>query len=157
MALVFIAASNTWIEWRGGAFARIPLDREQMGTDAVVAIAFPNPFEATLIVRRNADRLWEVHLPLGVAGTLSESALAGIRAPVLALPAGDLVYTDARGIVVRRAAGSEVHIAASLPATVSLGQINQEWVQLTDLASTARFAIRTAPGREGFYRLPSNK
>jgi hypothetical protein len=153
-ALVFIAESNTWIEWRGNRFARVPLDREQLGAGAVVAIAFPNPFEATLMVQRNSDSLWEIHLPLGAAGTLSQNVLAGVRAPVLALPAGDLVYPDAQGIVVRRPAGPEVHIAASLPETFSLHQMNQDWIQLTDLKSSARFAIHTTPGREGLYRLP---
>lgn len=152
-ALVFIAEGNSWIEWRGNVFARVSLDHAQLGRDTVLAIGFPSPFEATLMVQRSAD-VWEVHVPLGPSGTLSQNALAGVHAPVLALPAGDLVYPDARGMVVRHPAGSEVHIAASLPASFSLHQINQDWVQLTDLGSSARFAVRTAPGREGFYRLP---
>ena len=43
-----------------------------------------------------------------------------------------------------------------LPASFSLQQMNQDWVQLTDLNSSARFAIRTTPGREGFYQLPES-
>jgi len=77
-------------------------------------------------------------------------------APLLALPSGDLIYPGASGIVVRRTDASEVHIAASLPASFSLQQMNQDWVQLTDLNSNVRFAIRTTPGREGFYQLPES-
>lgn len=152
-ALAYIASSKALIEWRGGSFAPVSLTGDEVGADAVLAIAFPTPFEATVIVQRNAD-LWEVHIPLGVCGTLSQNALAGVHAPLLALPSGDLVYPDAKGIVVRRPDGSEVHIAASLPASFSLQQMNQDWVQLTDLNSSARFAVHTTPGREGFYQLP---
>jgi hypothetical protein len=154
-ALAYIASSNSLIEWRGTAFAPISFNCDGLNTDTVVAIAFPAPFEASLIVERK-DALWELHLPLGVAGTPSQNALAGVQSPVLALPTGDLVYTDAGGIVVRRPDASEVHIAASLPVSLSLQQMNRDWVQLADLNSSARFAIHATPGSEGFYRLPES-
>lgn len=150
-ALAYIASSNSLVEWRGSAFSRVSFHPV---ADTVLAIAFPDSLTATLIVQRSADRLWEVHVPLGALETLAESALAGVHAPVLALPEGDLVYTEAGGIVVRRAAGSEVHIPASLPATFSLQQMNRDWVELTDMKGSARFAIRTLAAREGIYRLP---
>jgi hypothetical protein len=153
-ALVFIALSHAWIEWRGSAFAPLSPDHQDLGADVVLAIAFPNPFEATLIVQRDLDRLWEVHLPLGAAGTLSQNALPGVHAPVLLLPAGDLVYGDDGGIMVRRADASQVRISGSLPANFSLQQMNQEWVELSDPKTNQRFGIRTTPGREGLYRLP---
>ncbi|MGP0073231.1 MAG: hypothetical protein ACLPWF_15035 [Bryobacteraceae bacterium] len=154
-ALAYIASTKALIEWRGSAFAPVSFSCDQIGADTVLAIAFPSPFEATLMVQRNAG-LWEVHVPLGAAGALSQTALPGVHAPLLALPSGDLVYSDAAGIVVRRPDASEVHITASLPASFSLQQMNQDWVQLTDLASSARFAIHATPGREGFYRLPES-
>jgi hypothetical protein len=154
-ALAYLQFDNVLLEWRGGAFARLPLNLEQIRPDAVVAIAFPAPLQASLIVRRR-DTLWELNFPLGAIGEPSQSALVGARSPLLALPSGDLVYSDAIGIVVRRADASEVHIAAALPASFSLQQMNQDWVQLTDLDSKTRFAIQTAPGRERFYRLPES-
>jgi hypothetical protein len=153
-ALVFVPSSDSWIEWRGSAFAPIALDPEQLGADEVRAIAFPSPFEATAIVRRNGDELWELHLPLGAAGTLSQNALHGVQAPLLAMPTGDLVYGDAQGIIIRKTDGSEVRITASLPADFTLQQMNSDWVELSDLHSHARFAVRATPGREGLYRLP---
>ena len=153
-AISYIASDKSLIEWRGSAFAPVSFSCD-VGSDTVLAIAFPTPFEATLIVQRNAG-LWEVHVPLGAAGALSQNALPGVHAPLLALPSGDLVYSDAAGIVVRRTDASEVHLTASLPASFSLQQMNQDWVQLTDLAGSARFAIHAAPGREGFYRLPES-
>jgi hypothetical protein len=150
-ALAYIASSNSLVEWQGGVFAPLAL---HPGTDAVVAIAFPDALTATLIVQRSADALWEVRVPLRGFGTLAESALAGVHAPVLALPSGDLVYADAGGIVVRRATGADVHISAALPASFTLQQMNREWVELADTKTSARFAIRTSPEREGIYRLP---
>ena len=159
-ALAYIASGNALVEWRGRAFAPVSLNYEPARSDAVLAIAFPTPFEASLMVQRDTvhghGEIWEVHLPLGTAGTASQNALIGVRAPLLALPEGDLVYPDAGGIAVRRADASEVHIAASLPASFSLQQMNRDWVQLTDLNSNALFAIHTTPGREGFYQLPES-
>jgi hypothetical protein len=155
-ALAYIASANTLIEWRGSAFAPLTFQyEEEVGADAVLAIAFRTPFEASLIVQRKGA-IWKLNFPLGAVGTASQNALAGVHAPLLELPSGDLVYPDALGMVVRRTDASDVHIAAVLPASFSLQQMNQDWVQLTDLNSNARFAIHTAPGREGFYQLPES-
>jgi hypothetical protein len=159
--LAYIASSQSLIEWRGDSFAPVSTGYQIPTGDAVLAIAFPDPFEASLILRRNArdakGDLWEVNVPLGAAGTLSQSALNGVHAPVISLPSGELVYSDGHGIVVRATDASEVHIPASLPARFSLQQMNQDWVQLTDLDGPARFAIHTTPGRESVYQLPGGQ
>ncbi len=152
-ALAYIASSNALVEWLGNSFAPVSLNGQEIVAEAVLAVAFPTPSEAALLVQQN-DNIWELHLPLGGWGDVSQTALAGVNPPVLALPSGDLLYRDTGGIVVRRTGGSEVHFAASLPARFSLQQMNQDWVQLTGLAGGARFAIRTTPGREGLYQLP---
>jgi hypothetical protein len=152
-ALAYIASTKALVEWRGNAFAPVSLKSEELAADAVLAIAFPTPLEASLFIQRK-DNVWELALPLNAAGSISQKDLIGVHAPLLVLPSGDLVYHDAGGILVRRTDASEVHIAASLPASFSLQQMNQDWVQLMDLNSSARFAIRTTPGREAFYRLP---
>jgi hypothetical protein len=121
----------------------------------VLAIGFPTTLEAALMIQRK-DTIWELNLPLAKNGTISQHALIGVHAPMLALPTGDLVYSDPEGIVVRRSDATEVHIAAPLPASFSLQQMNQNWVLLMDLNSSAQFAIHIAPGREGFYRLPGS-
>jgi hypothetical protein len=152
-ALAYIASSNALFEWLGSAFAPVSLNNQEADTQDVLAIAFPTPSEASLFVQEN-DTIWELHLPLGNWGDVSRNALAGVHGPLLALPAGDLLYHGTGGIVVRRTDGSEVPIAASLPARFSLQQMNRDWVQLTDLAGGPRFAIRTTPGREALYQLP---
>jgi hypothetical protein len=143
------------VEWRGSAFVPVAVHDEEPREEVVLASAFPTPFEASLMVQRR-DTVWELNIPLGAVGTASQNALAGVHAPLLELPSGDLVYPDAIGIVVRRTDASDVHIAAALPAIFSLQQMNQDWVQLTDLDSNARFAIHTTLGREGFYQLPES-
>ena len=152
-ALAYVASSSTFVEWRGSAFAPVSINYADSLAEPVLAIAFPSPFEASLIVQRN-DTIWKLGLPLGMLGTVSQNALIGVHLPLLLLPSDDLVYRDAGAIVVRRTDGSEVHLPAPIPASASLQQMNRDWVQLTDLGSKARFAIRTTPGREGFYRLP---
>ncbi len=152
-ALVYLASSNLLVEWRGRAFAPVSLNDEELIPDDLLAIAFPTPFEASLIVQRD-ETIWELNLPLGKVGAVSQSALVGVHAPLLVLPSGDVVYRDAAGIVVRKPDASEVHIAAALPPSFLLQQMNRDWVQLTDLNSPARFAIRVTPGRESFYQLP---
>jgi hypothetical protein len=154
-AIAYIASSNQLIEWRGGAFAPMSLNYSEARADSVLAIAFATPLEASLIVQRK-DGAWELSVPLGTLGTVSQSALSGVHAPLLKLPPGDLVYADSGGIVVRRTDASEVHIPASLPANFSLQQMNENWVELADLNGSGRFAIHTEPGREGFYRLPES-
>ncbi len=149
MALAYVAASRTLVEWTGSAFVPVPVDI----TDTVIAIAFPTASDASLMVQRR-ETVWQLNFPLRAVGAASQNALVGLHPPLLALPTGDLVYRDNSGIVIRRTDGSEIHIAASLPASFSLQQMNRDWVQLSDLVGNARFAIRTTAGRESFYRLP---
>ena len=146
-ALAYIASNNSLLEWRGDGFASISLDGD-IATDTVLAIASPNASQVSLLLQRN-DTVWQLNL-----GSVSEAALPGVHAPLLVLPSGDLLYRDTGGIVVRKPDGSELQIPATLPANLSLQQMSGEWVQLTDLDSNARFAIRTTQGREGFYQLP---
>jgi hypothetical protein len=148
-ALAYIASSNALVEWSGSAFVPVPLHI----LDTVVSIAFPAPLTASLLIQRG-DTIWRLNFPLGTSGASSQNALIGLHPPVLALPSGDLVYRDTGGIVIRKTDATEVRVAASLPASFSLQQMNRDWVQLSDLNSSRRFAIRATAGREGFYQLP---
>lgn len=150
-ALAFLTASKELMEWCGAGFVPIPFDSETAG--AAIAISFPSFAEAVLIVERERG-LWELHLPLNLAGVLSQKALPGIHAPVLPLAAGGLLYLKAGAMVIGRSDGTEVPLTVSLPKQFSLQPMSRDWVELSDLASPARFAIRTTAGREAFYRLP---
>jgi hypothetical protein len=142
-ALAYVASSNTLVEWRGGKFTALP-SRAEPGT--VVAMAMPNAFEAELIIERNGG-LWELR-------PTSWKALPNVTVPVLAIASGELLFSDANGMVLRKPDNSEVHITALLPSKFSLQQMDSEWVQLTDLTSARRFAVRILSGHEGFYQLP---
>jgi hypothetical protein len=72
----------------------------------------------------------------------------------LMLTGGAFVYRDSRGLVIRRADGSEKHIAAHLPANIAFGQMGGAWVQITDLATGRLSALNAQPGHEGYYLLP---
>jgi hypothetical protein len=144
-ALAYIVAAKALVEWNGSSFVPVSIDNDAI-EDIVLAIALPATEEAALVVQRK-DVVWKL-------SRSSQTTLLGVHAPLLVLPSGDIVYVCANGIIVRRTDASEVHIAASLPVRFSLQQMNRDWVQLTDLQGSARFAIRTTPGRESFYRLP---
>lgn len=149
--LAYVGANKMLLEWCNGQFAPLPLDPEPSGD--VIGIAFPSPAEAVLIVERERG-LWELHFSLNGAGMFAQNALPGIHAPVLPLASGGLLYIEDGAVVIRRADGSQVRVAAPSPAEFSLAQMGRDWVQLADIHSPARFAIRTTAGREGFYRLP---
>jgi hypothetical protein len=149
-AIAYIAASNTFIEWSAGRFEAIPYHPEP---DNILAIALPNAFEASVIVQRSSG-IWEVRLPFNRSRVVSQKALTGVTAPVLALAFGDLVFADTGGIVLRKPDNSEIRIAGALPAKFSLQQMASDWVQLSDSNSARRYAIRITPGREALYQLP---
>jgi hypothetical protein len=149
-ALAYIASGNTLIEWSGGRFSTVPF-RPEAAT--VLGIAMPNAFEASLIVQRSAG-IWELRLPFNHGRAASQQALPGVRAPLFALASGELVYGDSNGLMLRKADGSGLHIAAQLPASFSMQQMDSDWIQVADGGSTRRYAIRLTPGREGFYQLP---
>lgn len=153
-ALAYVPANNSLIAWSDGAFAPLPIDFEA-GQDPVVAIAFPRPHEASLFVDRGGI-VWRMTLSLDGSGITSQEALIGVRAPLLALPSGALIYSDRGGIIVRRNDSTETHIAASLPPDFSLAPMNHDWVQLADFTGSGRYAIFTATGREHIYRLPGS-
>jgi hypothetical protein len=142
-ALAYVLSSKTLVEFNAGQLEAMPFHSEP---DTVLAIALPDAFEASLIVQRE-DGIWEIR-------SSSQRALVNVTAPLLALPSGELVFSDAQGIVLRKPDNSEVHITARLPAKFSLQQMDGEWVQLRDLATARQFAIRVKTGREAFYQLP---
>jgi hypothetical protein len=149
-ALAYVASSSSLIEWSAGRFEAVPLRPEP---DIVLAVALPNPLEASVIVQRE-DGIWEARFSFTQASPASQRALVGVTAPLLPLASGELVFSDTNGIVLRKADNSEVHIPARLPAKFSLQQMDSEWVQLSDLATARRFAIRVLSGHEGLYQLP---
>jgi hypothetical protein len=145
------------MEWRGGNFATLPLAFE---SGVALALAFPTASQVSLVFQRD-ESIWQIDFPIDRAGAASQHALTGVHAPLLVLPSGDIVYREtipyrnAGGIVIRRTDASEVHIAGSLPKIFALQQMNPEWVQVTDTDTSARHAIRTTPGHEALYLLPS--
>lgn len=154
-AIAYVENGNTLLEWREGGFTTIPFRPATSATEIVLSIALRNRREVSLIVQR-PDGIWQVELPFHRARVVSQKAVVGVTAPLLALASGDVVYTDANGVVLRKPDGSEVHIAGPLPAKFSLQQMDREWLELSDADTAARFAIRISPGRESLYQLPES-
>ena len=151
-AFVYLSESGTLLQWRNGAFARVFLDSAALA-GPVAAIAAPDLDHAEFFVQRESD-LWDVRISLDNGQVDSQSVLAGITAPLLALPSRDFVYSDSSGLILRRADASEIHIAAHLPERFSLQQMGEEWLQIRDLDDGHSLAVRIAAGKESSYQLP---
>ncbi|MBZ5611946.1 MAG: hypothetical protein LAP38_27100 [Acidobacteriia bacterium] len=152
-ALAYFPDSNLLLAWNGGSFQLTYFDWSAFPAAAVRAIASSDLSHASFIVQRD-DGLWDLQVLLATGQLDSQAALPGVKAPVLMPATGELVYSDAQGIVVRRLDGSEVHVNAQLPASFSLRQMGDGWVEIQDLDGCAQFAARITAGQEGFYRLP---
>jgi len=158
--LAYFTAANELFRWSGGRFQAVTFDGSSFAGAEVVSIASPDSIHAELIVQRGDD-LWSLRVLLATGAPDSESALNGVNAPALRLPSGDIVYPAVArqgrllthpGIVIRRIDGSEIKLAAELPAGFSLQQMGDVWIQLR--GDGAQFAIRTTAGKEGVYRVP---
>jgi hypothetical protein len=152
-ALAYLFTSNTLLQWSGGALTPVPLDWAALAADAVLSIAEPDPDHAAMFVQRN-DGIWDVHVLLATGEVDSQTALPRVTAPACMLASGDVVSSDDRGLIVHKADGSVVHIAARLPDSFSLQQMGDRWLQLRDLTNAVEFAVRISKDREGFYALP---
>jgi len=148
-ALVYLPEANVLLQWTDGVFQPVPLD-PQMN---VVSIAAIEASQGAFILQRD-DALWDVRIRLSTGEAISQTALAGVTAPVMMMATGDLIYADTNGIVVRKADGSEKHIDAQLPPAFGFRQMGDGWIQLRDLATQQQYAVRLTDGKERFYALP---
>ena len=152
-AFVYLPRPNLLFEWYGRGFQMIPFDCQLFPASAVLAISAPDRAHVVFLIQ-NDTGLQEVSVLIESGESDSQTALPGVNAPALRVASGELVYADANGVVVRKTDASEVHLNAQLPANFSLAQMGAGWVELNDLASAARFAVRTTSGHESFYALP---
>jgi len=149
-ALAYFQSTNTAITWNGRAFQSIQLD-PVAGT--VVSVAPGKSGNAALIIERGGE-LFQVTVNLNTGAAVSQEALAGITAPALLDASGDLLYTNARGLVIRKADGIEKQIAARLPKNFGLRQMGNGWIEVSDFASGQLFAVCVQNGHEAYFTLP---
>lgn len=152
-ALAYLVTSNTLLQWSGATLTPVPLDWTALAADAVLSIAEPDSDHAAMLVQRK-DGVWDVRVVLATGEADSQTALPAVTPPSCMLANGDVVSSDDSGLVVYKADGSAIHIAAHLPDSFSLQQMGDRWLQLRDLTNAEEFAVRTSKDREGFYALP---
>jgi hypothetical protein len=152
-ALAYLAASDQLLTWKAGAFTAVFFDAAILAANRVLAITAPDSGHAAMIVQRD-DGLWDVRVQLATGEIDAQATLLGVTAPVLMFASGDLVYSDADGIVLRKTDSSERHISVRLPASFAFQQMGEGWLQLQDLAGGQQFTIRIAQNREQSYQLP---
>ena len=152
-AFAYLPGPNLLFAWYGAGFQMLPFDCQLFPAAAVVGISAPDAAHVVFLVQAG-DGLQEISVLTETSQAESQTALPGIAAPALRLASGALVYTDGKGIVIRAADSSEVHLDGQLPPGFSLAPMGADWLELSDLSSTARFAIRVTAGREALYSLP---
>ena len=152
-AFVYLASANLLFAWYGTVFQMVPFDCQLFPPSAVVGISAPDRGHVAFLIKRD-HRPWEIRVLVETGASDSQAALTGANTPALRLASGELVYADANGIVIRKADATEIHLNAQLPLSFSFAQMGAGWVALSDLGSSARFAIRVTPGRESLYFLP---
>ncbi len=148
-ALAYFEQSKTLLVWDGHTFR----PEGPQGIQAPLAIATLSSRQAEFIVQRDTG-LWQLGVEIATGAIVSQTAIPGVTAPVLMPASGGVVYRDAQGVVVRRPDGSEKHIAAHLPESLTFSQMGTGWIQVTDLATGRLSAVNIQPGHEQFYLLP---
>jgi hypothetical protein len=152
-ALAYFQHTNTFRVWDGNAFQTAGPPAAMLATLTVLTVAAFSPGQAAVIVER-PDGMCVLNVQLATGSVVSQMSLPGVTAPALLVASGDLVYRDARGVVLRRPNGSEDHVAAQLPRSIAFSQMGQGWIEITDLLTGSLFAVNIQPGSERYFILP---
>ena len=139
-------------QWTDGAFQQVSFD--PLNIEGAIASVFSAGSDHAGLLVQNDQGLWDVRLNLASGVIDQQTAITDLIGPAMRLPSGDIVSNEPTGVVILRQDGTEVHLAAQLPASFSLSQIGEAWVQLTDDENTVQFAIRVSPGGEAIFQLP---
>lgn len=149
-ALAF--SSGNLLSWSAGGWQPVAFDPGAVQGN-IQSVFWADPSHAGLIVQRDTG-LWDVRIDFATGAIDAQTFLPGLTGPALRLASGKLIAGDLDGAVIQRIDGTVVHLAAPLPARFALAQMGEAWVELSDLSSTAQFAIRTIAGREAIFQLP---
>jgi hypothetical protein len=150
-AFAYFVDANVWMTWDGQTFQPLSIDLTAFGPAAVLSVGSPNDGEAAIVLQRD-DGLWDLRVLLATSEVTSQTAILGVSAPLLLLASGDLIYSDANGIVIRTSDGQEKHIAAPLPESFVLQQMGDAWVELRGLNTPVQRAVRINGSQS--YALP---
>jgi hypothetical protein len=152
-ALAYILNSKVLLHWDGNTFAPVLLNGQGLRANAIWSVAAPDQDHAAFIVERKGG-LWDVRVRLATGEVDAQSALSGVNAPAFMFANGEVVSRDAGGLVLRKADGSQIHIAAELPDNYAFRQMGNGWLSLREAAGSRQFAVRFIRNREGVYALP---
>ena len=103
-------------------------------------------------VEREPDGLSRVKIALATGAEVSREALVGVAEPLMISSDGTVVFERERNVVLRDASGAERQIPVTFDAA-SFTSLGEGWIAASG-KDGARFAIRTAVGREGAWQIP---
>jgi hypothetical protein len=155
-ALAFFPTVNLLLSWTGDSFQLVSFDWSAFPRGSVHSIASPDPSHVSFLVQRSGE-LSEIRLLLDTGAVDSRAELPGVQAPALLLGTGELIYRDSDAIVVRRPDHSETHVGAPLPRYFSFRQMGDGWVEIRDVQSPTRLALRVTPSHEAIFVLPEEE
>lgn len=137
-ALVYLIAPQTLLRWTTDHFE----DTALAFNGRVAAIG------TSSVVLQRDDGLWLLDLSNG-----SETALAGVSAPVLLRADGSAIYSDGQSIILRASDGTERRVESGIQVA-AFEPMDRQWVHVTERDSARHFALRLEPGREQLFQLP---
>jgi hypothetical protein len=152
-AYVYLPAAHLLLQWTGTTFQMVPFNSGLFPAGSVRAIFTADYAHVGILVQR-VDGLWDIRIQIRTGESDSQTVLSGVHGPALVMSSGELIFTRASAIVIRKTDGSEVHLAAELPSSFSLAQMGAGWAILTDSSTGAQLAVRVTAGRESVYSLP---
>jgi len=151
VGLAYLLSSQALFEWSGIDLLTLPFDTDAL-SGKVLSIGQPSSAYAALLVQRD-DGLWMLRVCLSSGAIEAARALPGMAAPAFLLSDGGILYSDADGIAVQHADGTEAHLKSRLARDKHVQQMGAGWLEARD-DNGRRIAIRVQPGREQVYLLP---
>jgi hypothetical protein len=148
-ALALLPQTSTLYLWTGKAFSPIPFPADWLGGQTL-AIAEPQSGQLGLVVQRD-DGLWLEQMSTS-GGKFIQSALPGVRPPVLLQQDGTLFYANQTALVIRDRAGNERRIETG-EAIAEMHWMGNNWVHVVG-ANGRQLAVRTTPGSEAVSQIP---
>lgn len=143
-AAVYFPESGLLMLWSAGEFASA--DWQPGHNEEVLGVCGAISFFA-----RRGEMVWRIDHDVADGRVTRETALPGVRAPLLPRPDGSLLYADGEALVLRASQGSERRI--ELPGAVGeLSQLADGWVGV--LIPDRQLAVSFSGAAPATHELP---
>ncbi|HME09374.1 MAG TPA: hypothetical protein VKG25_20105 [Bryobacteraceae bacterium] len=147
----YFVSDGTLHRWDGVQLTTVALDL----VGEVLGLAQPDANHVWIAVRQNNLQVYVLTVD-GVSGAIETSApLTNVDGNLALLNDREFLFTNGRGLILRRANGAEIALAAQLKGAVSFEQLGAGWWSVKD-SSGGHYVFRAGRDKEAIYQLPEN-